>query len=437
VDGPLQAGLEACAGRLDPASPAPLAVAFSGGGDSLALLRVALAWAGGFGREVLALHVDHGLQARSGAWAELARLQALSLDAQFRLLRWEGPKPATGLPAAARAARHRLIAEAARQAGCKVVLVGHTLDDQWENAVMRSAGVPIGDLREWGPSPAWPQGRGLFLLRPLLGLRRAVLREWLAQEGLAWIDDPANDDLRYARPQARKAVHEGCRCAAAPAPDLGELIGACVATGWGGFRIDRRRLLDSPFDSARRLLQLAAVCASGVQILPRPGQAAKLLDRLRSGEEVAAVLAGARLEAGDPVQALREAGESVRGGLASLPLEPAVRDGRFEIRVAEPGWRVEPLKGHAARLQRRDAARLREFPASVRPSLPVLRALDGAVAPVCLALLGERDHIEVVGGFLRALGEDRFAAAAGFVTKEVEIGTNARIANVPRPSYVG
>ena len=213
-------------------------MAFSGGGDSLALLLTAKTWAASCGRPLLALHVDHGLQAQSGAWAAQAQAMAVRLDIPFRLLRWEGPKPQSGLPAAARAARHALLAEAARAAGARVLLVGHTLDDQLENAVMRGAGAPVGPLRAWSPSPVWPQGRGLYLCRPLLAARRAQLRAWLTEQGLEWIDDPANADPRYARSRARLALDGAAPLA--PAADIRALAAACRATAWGGFEIDLR-----------------------------------------------------------------------------------------------------------------------------------------------------------------------------------------------------
>jgi len=127
---PLDAGLEVCRRRLDPNACTPVAVAFSGGGDSLALLLTAQAWAAMCGRPLLALHVDHGLQAQSAAWADRAGAMADKLKIRFQKLVWIGEKPLSGIPAAARNARHRLIAEAARAAGAKVILVGHTLDDQ-------------------------------------------------------------------------------------------------------------------------------------------------------------------------------------------------------------------------------------------------------------------------------------------------------------------
>src|SRR5690606_21939616 len=134
----------------------------------------------GRGRRLLALTVDHRLHPDSGTWAAFAGAAARRLGADWRALVWDGPRPAVGLPATARQARHRLLAEAARAAGARVILLAHTADDRAEAAWMRAAGLRVGDPVPWSPSPVWPEGRGLMLLRPLLNARRAELRTWLA-----------------------------------------------------------------------------------------------------------------------------------------------------------------------------------------------------------------------------------------------------------------
>src|SRR5271154_1965228 len=94
---------EALDRRLDPALTMPIAVAFSGGGDSLAALLLTKAWAGRHGRRVLALNVDHHLQPQSAAWTGFAAKAAARIGADFRALSWDGAKPAHGIAAAARA----------------------------------------------------------------------------------------------------------------------------------------------------------------------------------------------------------------------------------------------------------------------------------------------------------------------------------------------
>src|SRR5690606_36099049 len=139
-------------------------------------------------------------------WARQCGDVAERLGVAFQALRWDGAKPASGLPAAARAARHALLADAARDAGARVILLGHTGDDLIEAAAMRAEGSTVSDPSEWAPSPAWPQGRGVFLLRPMLAVRRAEIRDWLRARDESWIDDPANEDQRFARARARSTL---------------------------------------------------------------------------------------------------------------------------------------------------------------------------------------------------------------------------------------
>ena len=402
--------------RLDAASRAPVAVAFSGGGDSLALLLAAQAYAGRCGRPLVALHLDHGLQAASAAWAEDAERTAGRLGAAFVGLAWTGDKPGRGLPAAARAARHRLIAEAARQLGAPVVLVGHTLDDQLENVLMRGAGVRVG-----------------------------LLREWLAAEGLGWLDDPANADLRHPRVRARRALAEGVLAEGAASLMLDEarsdaFAGLWRAEPWGGAVLDRQGLSRAEPGQAARLLQIAAVCVSGAERLSRPARAEGLLARLKAGERFVATLGGARIEARTGEVVLeREAGEAARGGLEPLVLEvgtPQVWDGRFEVGADLPGLAVEALRGQGSKLGRDDRARVASIPAAARPALPLWRKLDDSGAAPRLALAAPHPHLQCNGVRCRALCEERLAAASGAVTREEMIGTKPHMAHLPLPSYV-
>ncbi|MBW8304918.1 MAG: PP-loop family protein, partial [Brevundimonas sp.] len=84
--------------RLETGAPYPLALALSGGGDSLALLEIAAGWARDHGRPLLALTVDHGLDPASAGWTAFAGEAARAVGADWQALSWTGPQPATGLP---------------------------------------------------------------------------------------------------------------------------------------------------------------------------------------------------------------------------------------------------------------------------------------------------------------------------------------------------
>ena len=409
VDLPSLAGLE----RLNGPAHRPIAVAVSGGGDSLALLLLAAAWAESAGRRLVALTVDHALQPRSADWAGFAAERAARLAVPHRTLVWTGPKPTSGLPAAARRARHALLADAAREAGAAVILMAHTADDVAEAAAMRAAGSTTPSPVLWTPSPAWPEGRGVFLLRPLLGNRRADLRRFLAARGEAWIDDPANDDLRFARTQARRRLGA---CAGAPSTSVvarqPPAALASVSEGPGGdLTLPRAALAAAPPDECRRLLGALALCAAGTTRPPPAAALDRLAARLAGQGVFAATLAGARIEAGrDFVRVCREAGERARGGLAEADLQDgeAVFDGRFVVRAPGPAI-VARLAGRARRLPPDQRRRLAAIPPAVRGALPVVVA-DGDLS--CPLLAPERDAT----AFSMTLG--RLRAALGAVVDE-------------------
>ena len=387
--------------RLLSASPAPIAVALSGGGDSLALTLMVADWARARGRSLLVLTVDHGLRAESAAWTRSCAVTAHRLGADFRALAWEGDKPAAGLPAAARSARHRLIADAARASGAKVVLMGHTASDRLEAAAMRQSGASTPSPREWTPSPAWPQGRDVFLLRPMLSQTRAEIRAWLAERGETWIEDPANEDPRFARARAR-ATLTGDETDAVPlAPLLADLALATVDLA-GGLATPRALLRAAP----AAFLAAACLCAAGASRPPRGDRLKRLSDVLRADSDVTATLAGARIEASErDVRFLRDPG---RAGLEALSLaagQTAVWDGRFEITTDRP-IAIQALAGHAAGLSPPSrSARLR-LPAGARGGLPFI---PGAGSPVLASIPG------VVA---RPLALDRLRAACGLIDRE-------------------
>jgi tRNA(Ile)-lysidine synthase len=383
--------------RLDPASPAPVAVGFSGGGDSLALLLAARAWTARTGRSLVVLTVDHGINPRSQGWTAHAGELATRLGADFRALEWTGDKPRTGLQAAARRARHALMAAAARDAGASVVLLGHTRDDLREAHWMRGHGSSVGVPREWAPSPVWPEGRGVFLLRPLLGLGRPELRDLLAPSGLGWIEDPANDDDRFLRTHARR-----CASGEPPEPDAPDPEPV--------FAVDAAGAVGLPRDAGRRLLAMACVSAGGGERLARRAHLDRLTQRLAAGEAFAATLAGARIEASDRILVVRDAG---RADAAPQPLplgRPLVWDGRFEITAFRPGLVVRPLSGAMSRMEKRSRSELGAFSPEARASLPAVMDADGSVTCPILA--------QSAWSSVRTLVRDRLEAACGRIARE-------------------
>jgi tRNA(Ile)-lysidine synthase len=180
-----------------------LMLAISGGPDSTALLVLAARWRKALkrGPKLIAVTVDHGLRPESAREANAVKRLARSLGVTHRILRWTGRKPATGLQQAARHARYRLLAAAARQAGCRHVLTAHTLDDQAETVLIRLArGSGVSGLAAMARET---DIEGVTVVRLLLEVPKARLIATLRRAGIRYADDPTNYDPRFTRARLR------------------------------------------------------------------------------------------------------------------------------------------------------------------------------------------------------------------------------------------
>jgi tRNA(Ile)-lysidine synthase len=186
-------------------------VAFSGGPDSCALLAAAAALGDGTGPRLrlVAAHLDHGLRPGSAAEARAARSLARRLRVPFRLRRARSLAPAGGgsPEAAARKARYAFLAEAAARVRARWVLVAHQRDDRVETVLHRLLqGAALGGLAGIPPSRPLPGARGVRVLRPLLDLSRAEVRDYLRRRKLAAVEDPTNAGDGNARARLRSRV---------------------------------------------------------------------------------------------------------------------------------------------------------------------------------------------------------------------------------------
>jgi len=176
-------------------------VAFSGGADSSVLLALAARVVGP--ARLRALHVDHGLQAAAGGWAQRCRERCDAMGVALRVLAVDARPPAGESPEAwARACRYAALAACLERD--EVLLTAHHRDDAEETlllALLRGAG-PRGLS---GIPAARPLGAGR-LLRPLLAFDREALRAAAAALGLDWVEDPSNADVAVPRNRLRAEV---------------------------------------------------------------------------------------------------------------------------------------------------------------------------------------------------------------------------------------
>ena len=183
-----------------------LVLAVSGGPDSTALLVLAARWRDALKAppKLIAITVDHGLRKESKAEAAAVARLARKLKVAHRTLHWRGRKPASGLQQAARAARYRLLSEAARKAGSTHILTAHTLDDQAETVLIRmSRGSGMTGLAAMARISSVPGNDESKLVRPLLDIPKSHLLATLRAAKIAFADDPSNRDPRFTRARLR------------------------------------------------------------------------------------------------------------------------------------------------------------------------------------------------------------------------------------------
>ena len=378
-----------------------VAVAVSGGPDSLALCLLADAWARRLGGRVTALTVDHGLRPGSADEALTVGRWLQARDIDHHVLPWRGAKPASGVQAAARTARYRLLRRWCREAGVLHLFLAHHLDDQAETFLMRlGRGSGVDGLAAMSAIVDKPSAR---LIRPLLGVAKVRLHATLRALGQDWIEDPSNRDPKFARTGVRAEL-SGLAAAGLTAERLAQTASAmgrarvaledgaaalaatcCSIYAEGYARIDGPALAAAPAEISLRVLGRVLASVGGNAHMPGREKLERLLARIKGGG----------LEAGRTLGGCRVMG--ARGGIlvcredrhlpAPMAADPGLRilwDGRFAIEFPKladtrAGLHLAPLGRDGwveiAALNR--GAQM--VPAAAGPSLPAL--FDG-VGPV-------------------------------------------------------
>lgn len=192
-------------GVIKPGQPARLVLAVSGGADSMAMAWLARHWQQHSAKTVAlrAVTIDHGLRASSASEAEQVAGWLAAMGIETTIRRLDAVLPQGGVQAWARNRRLDMLAAEAWPEQAMLVLA-HQADDQVETLLMRLAkGSGIHGLGGIRQVAEW---RGVRLLRPLLGERRALLRQFCQEKRIPFIDDPSNDDLRFERVALRRAA---------------------------------------------------------------------------------------------------------------------------------------------------------------------------------------------------------------------------------------
>lgn len=340
-------------------------MAASGGADSTALALLAHEFCAAHGGQVLALIVDHGLRAESAAEAALAaqRLEARGIAA--RVLTLSGLPRGAGLQEIARTARYEVLAQAAFAAGYLHLLLGHHAADQTETVAMRARRGPGGAEG----MAAWSVRNQVLLLRPLLGVQPGVLRDYLRQQGMAWVEDPSNQARKFERVRIRQAG-QGVPPTGAEARAAREVEDAVFLARHAQLRPEGFALLDTGSAPPSALGALIR-SLGGTLYPPRQERLAVLAAKLRP-----ATLGGVRIL---PAGRLGPGWLLTREPAACAPPVPAAQgarwDGRFTL-LAEPGasYNLGALGVDAGKFRRYN-----KLPSVVLRAMPALRGAAGNI----------------------------------------------------------
>ena len=241
-----------------------VAFALSGGRDSMALLDAGAAALRALGRDALALHVHHGLQAGADEWAAHCARESAARGVAYAESRVSVPRtPRISVEAAAREARYAALRALAHAHGATVVALAHHQDDQAETLMLQLA-RGAGPAGLAGMPAEHVDADGLAWCRPLLGVSRAEIAAYVDARGLRFVDDPSNDDARWRRNAVRATIAPAWRAALPGYP-------ATIARA-AEHQADAAALLDAlaerdardlGYDAASRTLASAGLVAIG------------------------------------------------------------------------------------------------------------------------------------------------------------------------------
>lgn len=331
-----------------------IALAVSGGADSLALLHLLSAWRKALsddGPQMTVLTFDHALRAQSAAEAEFVAERAKSYGLPAKTLLWKGAKPASNIQETAREARYQALLTYCLQNRITALLTAHHMDDQAETLLMRLArGSGVDGL---SAIPQTSMRSGVTLLRPLIDVPKIALVATLEAAGLDWVEDPSNANEDFERVRVRNLMHQleslGLtaeklaltakrmrRARHALEAETQTFMASAATLHNAGFcQMEFAALSQAPQEIALRALICVLQAVGGNARPPELAKVENLYTGLFERQEKSATLAGCHLDVNaGKLTFVRELRKDAMPELLLQPGEEALWDRRFRVSAA-------------------------------------------------------------------------------------------------------
>jgi len=385
-----------------------VAVAVSGGADSMALALLLGEWCQSNAIALTALTVDHGLRPEAAEEARQVGQWLKEYDIPHVILDWQGDKPQSNIQDQARIARYQLMGEWCQSHHVRQLFLGHHQGDQAETFLIRlfrGSGVDgLSAMKTQSPYPvALRGGADVTICRPLLGLSKGRLLASLRDRGQDWIEDPSNVNDSFTRIKIRNLLRareiEGLtpdRMAKTAArmgrvqsllQDLTEELTEQTVTfnGMGYAHVTLLPLMAAHEEIALRCLASVLRRIGGGTYVPRLSRLEALYDKMKRADFSGQTLSGCLII---PLATKAE------GRYILVSREPAaiddiidsdggvyLWDGRFEIDCLGHVGQLRKLELAAWQAACRASPDLKAWPLqeALRYSLPCMTLVNGAV----------------------------------------------------------
>ena len=184
-----------------------IAVAVSGGPDSIALAYLAKCYSLKNKIDIKYFIVDHKLRKESSSEAKTVKKILSKIDIKCKILNWNGKKPTKNIQATARNKRYSLLGKECKINNIKYLLLGHHLNDLFENFLIRMVrGSGLKGLTSFSKSTKYKY-HNLHILRPLLDIEKKELIYISKEVFNFFVKDPSNINENYKRTRIRNLLH--------------------------------------------------------------------------------------------------------------------------------------------------------------------------------------------------------------------------------------